>query len=327
MTQEVQPDVATVEQAESPLVELLQRPGCARMLDAFLSNRGLWLTEAHLEELAEVNQSTVNRNIDAFEEVSLVESRGSHPTQYRLDEEHPAVDPLLEAHRELYRDTAEMTETVESEDVESPFYILVNTEGRVRILDAFLSNRGLWLTEAHLEELAEVNQSTVNRNIDAFEEVSLVESRGSHPTQYRLDEEHPAVDPLLEAHRELYRDTARLADHNWAITVPTAESAKDEVQASLETLKIEFKGESASVRLDTTDRDEEQLLHDRSDEEAQLKEKLRELIENAQSRGDEEDPDKEPHHHDGEPGFRGVNSRSKMAAATAVRNHSTSQPA
>ena len=216
--------------AESPLVELLRRPGCVQLLDAFLAHRGLWLTVDQLEGLAEVDQSTVSRNIDAFGEVDLVEMRGSHPTEYRLNEDHPATKPLADAYRELHAYLTELADEDGNSDVDSPFYVLLQSEGRVRLIDTLLNNRSLWVTAGQLSERADVSQSTVSRRIDDFVEINLVEDEGSHPTTYRLNEDHPVTEPLAATHRELHNYTTTLARYSWEIEIPTARETRSKIE-------------------------------------------------------------------------------------------------
>lgn len=220
-------------QARSPFAELLRRPGCVQILDTLLMNRGMWVTETQIEELGAVNQSTVNRNIEAFEQIDLVDSRGSHPREYRLNEDFPAVGPLSEAHRELHASLTQLAD--EGEKVESPFYALLKSRGRVELVDTLLDNRGLWVTTAQLNDRAPIHQTTVDRRIGEFMDAGLVESKGSQPTQYRLDEDHPAVEPLATAHRELHRLTSTLVEMSWEVDVPTAESTRSKITEQIDT--------------------------------------------------------------------------------------------
>ncbi|MEZ3145292.1 helix-turn-helix domain-containing protein [Halobaculum sp. MBLA0143] len=89
---------------------------------------------------------------------------------------------------------------------------LLDSPGRVRLLDVFLGRGSLPVSRGDLADLAGVHRSTVSRRLDEFHEYGLVEPvpETSDPELFRVDADHSAVGPLREAHARLFDHVDRL---------------------------------------------------------------------------------------------------------------------
>jgi len=87
----------------------------------------------------------------------------------------------------------------------SAFVRLLETEGRVRMLDVLLGKHYTTLTVSGIAELAEVHETTVYRNIQKLEDADLVRSVGTPdgPAQYQLNKSNEAARLLQKFHGEL----------------------------------------------------------------------------------------------------------------------------
>ena len=140
--------------AAPPLAQLLKTEGQVKMLDIFLTRDSLWITAEKLAEYAAINQSTVSRNISTLQQVDLVEARGSHPTEYRLNTDSAAVEYLQEVHSVLADQTQEI-QTMFGDDSEvdigdmtsgSPFVLLFSHPTRLRVFCRFFF---IWLLSSN----------------------------------------------------------------------------------------------------------------------------------------------------------------------------------
>lgn len=110
--------------------------------------------------------------------------------------------------------------TVESEGEGSPsalaegslFAELLGTSGRAKMIDVFLSKHDAELTAPEVAEFAGIATSTVNRNIDAFIDIGLIErTREVGGTAlYRLDAESDLAKALGAVRDELLARADRL---------------------------------------------------------------------------------------------------------------------
>jgi predicted transcriptional regulator len=85
------------------------------------------------------------------------------------------------------------------------FVQLLDKQGLVSLLDAFLTYETLPQTQTSLTELTDLDQGTVSRRINELVDVEIVEEiGGTHPQEYRLDMDHPAATELVEVHTKLH---------------------------------------------------------------------------------------------------------------------------
>ena len=89
---------------------------------------------------------------------------------------------------------------------------LLDSSGRVRVLDVFLGKGRLPLSRSDVADLAGVHRSTASRRVAEFREHGLVEPvpESSDPELFRLNASHPAAGPLREAHSRLFEHVDRL---------------------------------------------------------------------------------------------------------------------
>ncbi|MEY7851458.1 winged helix-turn-helix domain-containing protein [Natrarchaeobius sp. A-rgal3] len=83
----------------------------------------------------------------------------------------------------------------------SAFVRLLETEGRVRVLDVLLRRPGVELTAADISKLAGIDESTFSRNKDVLESFDIVETeyRDGHAV-YTLNTESEIVEVLAGSH-------------------------------------------------------------------------------------------------------------------------------
>lgn len=94
----------------------------------------------------------------------------------------------------------------------SAFVRLLETKARVKMLDVLMRDSYVALDQTELAERAGVNQSTVSRNIEVFEDLGVVEVSDGRPKEYRIDLEDSVVQGLRQAQTGLLEYTRRL--HN-----------------------------------------------------------------------------------------------------------------
>jgi DNA-binding transcriptional ArsR family regulator len=94
----------------------------------------------------------------------------------------------------------------------SAFVRLLETKARVKMLDVLMRDSYVALDQSELAERAGVNQSTVSRNINVFEDLGVVEASESRPTEYRIDLDDTVVQGLRQAQTGLLKHTRRLHD-------------------------------------------------------------------------------------------------------------------
>jgi Fe2+ or Zn2+ uptake regulation protein len=87
----------------------------------------------------------------------------------------------------------------------STFVQLLETPGRVRILDVFLRKHYTELTAAKAADLAGIDPSTFHRNVGIFEDVGVVEKADevAGAQRYRLNEDSPVAKAFGKAQHEL----------------------------------------------------------------------------------------------------------------------------
>jgi len=87
----------------------------------------------------------------------------------------------------------------------SPFVRLLETRGRVRILDVFLRKHYTELGATDVADLADVSPSTFHRNISELKDLDIVRETDSVSgvTQYKLNEDSPIAQTLGKARAEL----------------------------------------------------------------------------------------------------------------------------
>lgn len=94
----------------------------------------------------------------------------------------------------------------------SAFVRLLETKARVKMLDVLMRDSYVALDQSELAERAGVNQSTVSRNIEVFEDLGVVEASEGRPTEYRVDLDDSVVEGLEQAQTGLLKHTRRLHD-------------------------------------------------------------------------------------------------------------------
>lgn len=91
----------------------------------------------------------------------------------------------------------------------SPFVRIFETEGRVRVLDTLLQERDVALSMQEIADIADIDHSTVYRNMDALVEIGAVEKiEPRHgPTLYQADMEFGPMRAFHAARSELLPHT------------------------------------------------------------------------------------------------------------------------
>lgn len=87
----------------------------------------------------------------------------------------------------------------------SPFVRLFETEGRARVVDTLLGERDVALSQQEIADAADIDKSTVYRNMDALVDIGAVtETEPRHgPKLYQANMEFPAMQALCAAREEL----------------------------------------------------------------------------------------------------------------------------
>jgi len=93
----------------------------------------------------------------------------------------------------------------------SPFVRLLETKSRVRMVDVFLGKHYEELTASEVADLADINQSSVSRNIDTLLEIGIIDKVGeSTPQRYTLNKSHPVSNSLRDARMALFDHTEEI---------------------------------------------------------------------------------------------------------------------
>lgn len=92
----------------------------------------------------------------------------------------------------------------------SPFVRLLETKARVKMLDVLLRHSYASLSEEEIAERAGLNQSSVNRNIEVFEDLGVVQSESNWPVRYQVDTSSSVVEGLEQAQLNLLEHSERL---------------------------------------------------------------------------------------------------------------------
>lgn len=97
----------------------------------------------------------------------------------------------------------------------SPFVRLLKTEGRVKIIDVFLGKHYKELTTQQIADLADIDRSTVTRNLSVLEETGLIKQSGKtgNAPQYRLNRENEVAKALGKAQAELFSHSEEISHH------------------------------------------------------------------------------------------------------------------
>jgi acetyl-CoA synthetase len=120
----------------SVFVNLLGSPGRAKMLEVFLGHYDTELTESEVAELAGVAPSTVNRNIETFENAGLIEKTRNVGAQlYQLNTEHPVTQALGKAQEELLEYASDIDAPPQENDAQNTD--TTAEEGSVSRLEAY----------------------------------------------------------------------------------------------------------------------------------------------------------------------------------------------
>jgi len=88
----------------SPFVRLIKTPTSVKLLDVFLRNHFQELTASELTKYADVNQSSISRNIDQLVEEGIVEKTRTNEDgqHYQLNKDNPAAKGFAQAQAELF---------------------------------------------------------------------------------------------------------------------------------------------------------------------------------------------------------------------------------
>lgn len=255
MSEQVEQALADITEG-SAFVGLLNSEGQVKLLDVFLTKSYAWLSQEELAEYADVNQSTVSRNLQTLVDIGAVrvnDDVSADSTHYALNERAAFVDALQEVHLQLLPH-AETALNARAEDYDergqsqppvtgsqsyttgSAFVELFRTKGQVKLLDVFLTKSYAWLSDSELAALSGLNRQTVRRNRETLQEMGLVQKKeGSWPQVYALDTDHPATEALEELHLQLLPHAESL----WEIEVtpnPDLKRVRDTVQANVRSI-------------------------------------------------------------------------------------------
>jgi DNA-binding IclR family transcriptional regulator len=223
MSEQVEQALADITEG-SAFVSLLNSEGQVKLLDVFLTKSYAWLSQEELAEYADVDQSTVSRNLKTLIDIGAVRTNtdvSEDSTHYALDEGAEFVDALQEVHLQLLPH-AETALDARAEDYDergqsqppvagsrsyttgSAFVELFRTKGQVKLLDVLLTKSYAWLSDSELVDLSGLNRQTVRRNRETLQEMGLVQQKeGSWPRVYALDTDHCAAEALEELHLQL----------------------------------------------------------------------------------------------------------------------------
>jgi DNA-binding IclR family transcriptional regulator len=114
------------------------------------------------------------------------------------------------------------------------------------LLDVMLRHSYASMTEETLAERADLNQSTVNRNIEIFQDLGIVEQDGSWPAEYTVNADSVVIEGFRQAKRSLLDQADRLHEDDveqledkteW---IPLEELDDGEIQAVIAELEREL---------------------------------------------------------------------------------------
>jgi DNA-binding MarR family transcriptional regulator len=202
------------------LDELLNQLGLVKLLDVFLGKGAKPLTSSQLEEFTGVNQSTVSRATDQLAAAGIIKTSDEGDAyKYWLNDGHPAVDGLEEAHFELHLQ-ADTIQTASPEfDSEhdnehyhagSPFVELFRYPTNVKLVAAFLEYPDAQLNGNEIADIAGISPKTAYDNIGLLCKVGLVRVV-DHPQDkdlYTLDKANPASEGFITAYNDLKNQAA-----------------------------------------------------------------------------------------------------------------------
>lgn len=103
----------------SPFVRLLATPTNVKLLDVFLRNHFQELTASELAKYADVDQSSISRNIDQLVEEGIIEKTRTNENgqHYQLNKDNPAAKGFAQAQAELFSSFDEDTSEERSSDI------------------------------------------------------------------------------------------------------------------------------------------------------------------------------------------------------------------
>lgn len=116
----------------------------------------------------------------------------------------------------------------ESYSGSSPFVRLLRTESRVRMLDVLLGKHYEELRASEIAELANIDPTTVNRNIDALVAGGLVDKyEAEDGAVYRINHENEAAEAFATARTRLFDHSKTLSSHGEESTLSPPDSEKE----------------------------------------------------------------------------------------------------
>lgn len=119
---------------------------------------------------------------------------------------------------------------------QSAFVRLLETKARVKMLDVLMRHSYAALSQSQIADRANLDQTTVSRNIDVFEDLGVVEVEDGWPTEYQIDRDSAVVRGLEQAQTALLEHSERLVEDDvrqledcreWT---PVAELSEEELQ-------------------------------------------------------------------------------------------------
>lgn len=242
----------------SAFLELLGSKGKARMIDVFVGKRNERLTAQEVADLAGIDRSTFDRNIQSFLDlgiVDLVEPAGN-ARRYQLDSNH-TVSQLLGALQEGLLGHVESLHGLESRSPSGQSPVLaptgkadraVSTQGSevLRVLgepqnQEILAAATRPLSAQELSEILDIPIAATYRRIDELTEQGLLELVGR---------------PLSDEHRR----------------INVYERSVDEISVEFvdEEITIDLTTHASPVRLDATLREEDEGVAEAEDADEQL---------------------------------------------------------
>jgi len=203
------------DQRSKGLDELLNQLGLVKLLDVFLGKGAKPLTSSQLEDFTGVDQSTVWRATDQLATAGIIKTSDEGDAhKYSLNDGHPAVDGLEEAHFELHLhadtiQTASQEFDGEHDDEHyhtgSPFVELFRYPTNIKLVTAFLEYPDAHLNGNQIADIADVSPKTAYDNIGLLCEIGLVKTVDypKDKTRYALNKDHPASAGFLMAYNDL----------------------------------------------------------------------------------------------------------------------------
>lgn len=145
----------------------------------------------------------------------------------------------------------------------SPFVRLFRTESRVRIIDVLLRKHYEPLSTKEIAEYADIDRSSVTRNLPVLKEIAVVleADKIGNTRRYKINKQSPVAQALAEAQEQLFDHSEDIPLTEVGFDRPNGETGDSAEATLIDHISSLIRGDTDDERIDSGQLEKQEIFH------------------------------------------------------------------